>query len=406
MDESVRLRTAAADDRRAIADLLLYVFNEHTTDESRELEELIMESDRTIVAEDGDRIVGTAAAQTREMSLPGAVVPVAHVTGVGVAPTHRRRGILSAMMRRQLTEIAAAGREPVAALWASETAIYPRFGYGPACGRLVFDILSREVKITAPPAPPGRMRLVEPAAARAEMTALHNGLRIHRVGWSSRPEYWWDYLLRDTDSQRDGATESRGVIYETADGPVGYATWRVKNDWSSHGPAAEVRVREVVAGDPGVYAELWRFLLSLDLSKKASYHYGAVDEPLQFMVDEPRKLGARYADSLWIRLVDLPAALAARRYACPVDAVIEVTDPIIEANNGRWRLIGGPDKASCVRTDDAPDLVCSITELGAAYLGGTTLATLVTAGRARQLTDNLPSTAFRWNREPSSIEVF
>ncbi|MBM2623532.1 GNAT family N-acetyltransferase [Actinoplanes sp. LDG1-06] len=406
MDESVRLRTATDEDRRAIADLLIYVFNEHATDELRELEKLIIEPGRSMVAEDDGRVVGTAAAQTREMTIPGGVLPTAHVTGVGVSPTHRRRGILTSMMRGQLLEIAEAGREPVAALWASETAIYPRFGYGPASSRLRFDILSREVKITAPAAPPGRLRLVVPAAARAELTAVHDDLRIHRVGWSSRPDYWWQYLLTESDGHRNGATESRGVLYETAEGPVGYALWRVKNDWGAHGPAGEVRVREVVAGNPGVYAELWRFLLSLDLARTASYHYGALDEPLQFIVDEPRKLGRSFQDALWVRLVDLPTALEARRYACPVDAVFEVTDPIIEANNGRWRLTGGPDKASCVRTQDAPDFACSITELGAAYLGGTTLATLHTAGRIEKFTDNLPSTAFTWLRQPSSIEVF
>ncbi|GAB2596091.1 UPF0256 protein [Paractinoplanes abujensis] len=406
MDESVRVRTATDDDRRAIADLLLFVFHEHATDESRELEKMIIEPGRSLVAEDAGLVVGTAAAQTRDLTVPGAVVPAAHVTGVGVSPTHRRRGILTSMMRHQLTEIAAAGREPLAVLWASETAIYPRFGYGPAASRLRFDILNREVRITGPAAPAGRLRLAAPKDAQAELTAVHDRLRVHRVGWSSRPEYWWNYLLTDNDDQRDGGTEMRAVLYETPDGPIGYATWRVKDDWSIHGPAAEVRVREVVAADPGVYAELWRFLLSLDLARKASFHFGAVDEQLQFMVDEPRKLGRSFTDSLWVRLIDLPAALEARRYAGPVDAVIEVTDPIIEANNGRWRLTGGPDKASCVRTGDAPDLACSITELGAAYLGGTTLATLVTAGRVEQFTDNLPSTAFTWHRQPSAIEVF
>ncbi len=406
MDDSVRLRAATDDDRRAIADLLLHVFHEHATDEARDLEKMIMEPARTIVADDAGVVVGSAAIQTRELTIPGAVIPAAHVTGVGVSPTHRRQGLLSAMMRRQLADVAEAGREPVAALWASETAIYPRYGYGPAVHRLRFDILSREIKITGPAAPAGKFRLVDPQAAQAELTAVHDGLRAHRVGWSSRPEYWWNYLLTDTDGQRDGGTEMRGVIYETPQGPSGYALWRVKNDWGRHGPAADVRVKELVAGDPGVYAELWRFLLSIDLAKTASYDFGGLDEPLQYMVDEPRKLGRRYADALWVRLVDLPAALEARRYATQVDVVLEVTDPILEANSGRWRLTGGPDKASCVRTDDAPDLACSITDLGAAYLGGTRLSTLATAGRVRQFTDNLPSTAFGWHREPSALEVF
>lgn len=406
MDQPVRLRAATDDDQQAIADLLLYLFHENATDEARALEKMILEPGRGVVADDAGLVVGHATAQTRDLTVPGAVVPAAHVTGVGVSPTHRRRGILTSMMRHQLTGIAEAGREPVAMLWASETAIYPRYGYGPAASRLRFDVLNREVRITGPAAPAGRLRLIEPKKEQAALTALHDGLRAHRVGWSSRPEYVWDYVLTDNADQRDGGTEMHGVLYETADGPIGYAMWRVKNDWGAHGPSAEVRVREVVAGDPGVYAELWRFLLSLDLTRAASFHFGAVDEPLQFMVDEPRKLGRSYSDSLWVRVVDLPAALEARRYACPVDVVIEVRDPVIEANNDRWRLTGGPDKASCVRTEESPDIACSITELGAAYLGGTTLAALVSAGRVEQLTDNLPSTAFTWHRQPSAIEVF
>ncbi|WP_250009506.1 GNAT family N-acetyltransferase [Actinoplanes sp. M2I2] len=406
MLESVRLRAATDADRGAIADLLLYVFHDDTTDEVRNLEKTIIEPERSVVADDGGAIVGNAAVQTRDLTVPGGVLPVAHVTGVGVAPTHRRRGLLTAMMRRQLTDIAEAGREPVAALWASETAIYPRYGYGPAADRLSFDIRSREITVTGPAAPAGSFRMIKPKAALAELTAVHDSLRIHRVGWSSRPAYWWDYLLADTESQRDGATPMRGVVYETSDGPIGYALWRVKSDWDSHGPAADVRVVELVAGDPGVYAELWKFLLGTDLARTASFRFAALDEPLQFMVDEPRKLGRRYSDALWVRLVDLPTALEARRYAAPVDVVFEVTDPILEANNGRWRLTGGPDKASCVRTTDAPDFACTVTELGAAYLGGTTLAALTTAGRVRQFTGNLPSTAFGWYRQPGAIEVF
>ncbi|WP_127504587.1 GNAT family N-acetyltransferase [Actinoplanes solisilvae] len=406
MDQSVRLRAATENDRRAIADHLLYAFNEHKSDELRDLEKKIIEPERSLVVEDGGEIVGSAAVQTRDMTVPGNVIPVAHVTGVAVSPTHRRRGLLTAMMRRQLTDIAGAGREPVAALWASEAAIYPRYGYGPAVHRLRFDIRSREVKLTGPAAPAGRFRLIEPKNARADLVAVHEAQRGHRVGWSSRPGYWWDYLLDDGDDQRGGATELRGVLYETADGPAGYALWRVKNDWTPQGPNSAVRVTELIAGDTGVYAELWRFLLNIDLTRSASYHFATVDEPLQFMVDDPRLLSRTYDDALWVRLVDLPAALEARRYAAPVDVVFEVTDPVLEANSGRWRLVGDQDKASCVRTEEAPDFACGVTELGAAYLGGTALTALAAAGRIQTFTGNLPSTAFGWHRAPSAIEVF
>ncbi|GAA0491977.1 UPF0256 protein [Paractinoplanes deccanensis] len=405
MDDSVRLRAATTDDLPAIADLIGQVFHERMTEETREWETRITEVERSVVADAGGLVVGHATAQTRELSVPGAVIPAAHVTGVGVAPTHRRRGLLSGMMRRQLTEIAEAGREPVAVLWASETAIYPRFGYGSAADRLRLEIATREVRLTAP-VQPVRLRMVKPGEARAELAALHDRLRAERPGWSSRGDQWWQYLLRDTDGQRNGGTDLYGVIAEGDDGPAGYALWRVKDGWNGYGPDATVRVQEVVAQDTAAYTELWRFLLTIDLVRTAVYGYASLDEPLQHMVDEPRRLGRGYEDALWVRLVDLPAALEARRYLFPVDVVLEVTDPLIEANNGRWRLTADQDKASCVRSADAPDLSCTVTELGAAYLGGTSLAALAAAGRVRRLTGNFPSAAFGWHRPPVALEVF
>ena len=143
MDPSVRLRAATPADMSGIAELLFHVFHNKLTDELRELEEPITEIDRSLVADDGGQVVGHATAQTRELTVPGAVVPAAHVTGVGVAPTHRRRGLLTGMMRRQLGEIAEAGREPVAVLWGSEPSNYPRYAYGPAAARIRLPAMTR-----------------------------------------------------------------------------------------------------------------------------------------------------------------------------------------------------------------------------------------------------------------------
>jgi predicted acetyltransferase len=407
MDESVRLRPGTPDDWPAIAELAGLVFHQKMTAELTEVERLIAEPERSIVAVDGAAVVGHTTAMTREVTVPGSVVPAAHVTGVGVAPTHRRRGLLTAMMRQQLTGLATAGREPIAILWASETTIYPRFGYGPAAERLELEIATREVRLTAPPAEPApRLRMVDPTESRAELAAIYERLRPHRIGWSSRPDNWWQYILSDIDERRNGATELHGVILDGPDGPGGYALWRVQDGWDTYGPNARVKVREVAAADPGAYTELWRFLLGIDLARSASFEYAAVDEPLQYLVDEPRRLGRTLTDALWVRLVDLPAALEARRYAVPLDVVLEVTDPVLEQNSGRWRLTGGPGKATCVRTGEPADLSCSVTELGAAYLGSTSLNSLANAGRVRALTGELPSTAFGWPWRPNPTETF
>lgn len=406
MDQSARLRQATAEDHDAIVDLLGYVFHHDNDDEARAHDLLTWEPERSLVADDG-AIVGHTTALTRELSVPGGTVPAAHVTGVGVAPTHRRRGLLTAMMRQQLADVAAAGREPIAVLWASETTIYPRFGYGPAAGAMSMRAMTRELRVRAD-APGGdlRLRLVEPRTAKDEFAAVYEGVRAVRSGWSSRPGKWWDARLADPKDFRDGATAMHGVICDGPDGPLGYALWRVKGSWDSWGPDAEVRVREITTDDPGAYAALWRFLLGIDLARSLTYDFCAVDEPLFYLVDEPRRLGRKYEEALWVRIVDLPAALEARRYLTPVDVVLEVSDPILPANEGRWRLTGDTVKASCVRTEEPADLAMPVTDLGALYLGGTTLGALLAAGRVRPLTSNLPHAAFGWHRLPNPVEVF
>jgi len=412
MDESeIRLRAATPGDWDAIADLMGYVFHETYTEELSAVEASVFEAERAIIAEDGDAIVGHAAAYTRDLTVPGGIVPAAHVTLVGVAPTHRRRGLLTRMMKRQLGEIAEAGREPVASLWASETKIYPRFGYGNAAQQLKVQIMTREIRPPELPAEgyKGKLRLVKPADAIADFAKVYEQLLPEKPGWSSRDERWWKSVLFDPESQRGGATELYGMVHDTPHGPTGYALWRTLGRWEQYGPDCEVQIREVVAADPQTYAALWRFLLTIDLARSAKAAHLSLDEPLLHLVDEPRRLGSRIADGLWIRVVDVPGALAARRYRCPIDMVIDVTDPLLPQNTGRWRLTAGAETAICTRTEDPADLACTVLELGTVYLGGPSLTSLAAAGLVRELTAgavNAASTAFGWHRLPNPIESF
>jgi predicted acetyltransferase len=411
MDSSdIRIRVGTADDWDAISDLLGYVFHDTIDQETRDREASVFEPDRSLVADEAGAVVGHAAAYTRELTVPGGPLPAAYVTLVGVAPTHRRQGLLTRMMRRQLEDIASAGRESIAVLWASEGAIYPRYGYGLASQRLSLDVASSEIRPPqTPPAPDARLRLVKPADAAADLAKVYEQLRADRPGFASRDDRWWRVVLADPESGRHGATALHGLVHDTPHGPTGYALWRTKSDWDEKGPKAEVRVREVVAADPATYGALWRFLLTIDLARTASFSFAALDEPLIHLVDEPRRLGARMLDGLWVRIVDLPRALASRRYAVDVDVVLDVTDALLPQNTGRWRLTGGPAGATCTATDAPADLACSTPELGSAYLGGASLSSLAASGRVRELTPGTlasASAAFGWHRLPAAIEVF
>ncbi|MBO0871099.1 MAG: GNAT family N-acetyltransferase [Micromonosporaceae bacterium] len=401
------VRVATSDDWDHVVSVIAEAFGEAWENDVIDNERSTWEPERTLLTVSRDDVVACAGVFTRDLSVPGGVLPAAHVTLVSVRPTHRRRGLLTAMMRRQLADIRAQG-EPVAVLWATEGRIYQRFGYGLATQKLALEV--REARLREQPtAAEGRLRSLSPSAATELLSKVYEQVRADRVGWSSRDARWWGYVLSDPKSERDGATPLRVLVHEGQSEVDGYALWRVKRNWDGTGPKGQVKVREVVAVTPEAYRSLWRFLLSVDLTRSTEYWCAAVDEPLLHLVDEPRQLAGRLGDALWLRVVDVPAALAGRRYAAPVDVVIEVTDALVPENAGRWRLAGGPDSATCTRTDRPADLACDIGALGAAYLGGAALTTLAAAGRVAVPNPAAlvpASLAFGWHRIPSAVETF
>ncbi|WP_223256584.1 GNAT family N-acetyltransferase [Micromonospora endophytica] len=406
---SLPIETARAEDFDELGRFLNLLFHHGLEPEAHETERAIFEPERSLVVRDGTELVATATAFTRELTVPGAGMPAAHVSMVGVAPTHRRRGLLTALMRRQLRDIHDAGREPVAVLWASEGQIYPRFGYGLASERLVLRGETTELRLPAPSADEGRLRLDRPADRQPDLARVYDRARTDRPGWSARDDRWWRYVLVDPESQRGGATERRVVLHEGPDGVDGYGLFRTKGEWDSGGPKSVTTVDEVVASNPVAYRAIWRMLLSIDLTRQLSCQRVAPDEPLLRLVNEPRQLRAQLVDALWVRVVNVPAALAARRYATDIDVVIEVTDDLLPENTGRWRLLGGPKTATCTPATGPADLACDVRCLGELFLGGASLTALADAGRVRELHPGTltPATpAFTWHRAPSALEVF
>ena len=386
------------------------------------------EFDRSLAAVDPElnTLVGTAGAFSFQFTVPGGTLPAAGVTWVSVLPSHRRRGVLRSLMLRQLADIRDRG-EPFAVLWASEAGIYGRYGYGRASWHLAFTArrgegaLMRQALDSA--AGKLRLRLISPSAARAELATVYDTVLQSRPGFFARNELWWDRLLNDPEDQRNGASPLRCLLAEDDSGPRGYAVYAGLSRWEDETflPDSTLTVRELMAADPAASAALWGDLLSRDLTVDFRAQLRPVDDPLLFQLADPRRVRPVLADGLWVRLVDVPSALAGRRYSAPVDVVIEVRDRDLPDNAGRWRLSTEPAgvgagglgagglSASCQRTSDPADVTLGIAELGAAYLGGTPLGTLATAGLVTELRPGAVrrlSAAMSWEPAPWCPMIF
>ncbi|MET9350713.1 GNAT family N-acetyltransferase [Streptomyces termitum] len=356
--------------------------------EERELWRDLTECDRSLGVWEGERPVATAGAFSFRMTVPGgAPVPVAGVTMVSVASTHRRRGILTSMMRRQLDDVRERG-EPLAVLTASEPVIYGRFGYGAAswAHRAVID--TTRVRLDLPAGVDGVvLRPVPLADSSAAYEELYARLVPRRPGMTVRPAGWERQPLLDPPGARGGSSPRQCVLAERDGELVGYASYTVKPDWGWAGPDGSVTVRELMGLDPVAEAALWRFLCSVDLTAKVRIDSRPVDDGWRHLVSDVRRCEPVLREVLFARPVEVGAALAARTYRTPVDVVLDVSDAFCPWNEGRWRLSGDAKGAVCERTSDAPELALSVRELGAAYLGGTALSSLAAAGRVAELRD-------------------
>jgi len=370
--------------------------------------------DAPAATRDGD-IVGTAGAFSFQMTVPGAVLPVAGVSYVSVLPTYRRRGILRSMMRRQLADIAARRQEPVAALWASEAPLYGKYGYGPAGSVAVFKFARNEGALHGPADDSLTLRLASPAEATADLVKVYDSVQPTVPGHFARNDAWWDLALFDHESSRGGFGPLRCLLACDATGPRGYALYRAQGVWDAaeYLPASRLVVKELIAADPAAGAALWRDLLSRDLVTEVLAVGRPTDDPLLFQLADPRRARPHTGDGLWVRVIDLPRALRSRAYSCPVDVVLEVSDDLLAQNAGRWRLrVPSPvsaDGVSCEPTTDPADVALSVREVGAAYLGGTRLGSLAAAGLVTELRPGTLaplSAAMTWDPSPWCPIIF
>lgn len=375
LTQNLTLRTATEDDWAAMAVLGATGFGEDWDAESMAAWRTLTTPDSSIVVCDGDEVVGMSGYLDLELTVPGgAVLPTAGISFVVVAPTHRRRGVLRMMYTELHRRIADSGY-PIAALTASEGGIYGRFGYGPATVDHELTIDRRFAQLHADAPDPGGVRLVKAGGCRDEFAAVYERWRQRVPGGLARPIALWDDLLADRENTREGGTEWLAMLH-----PDGYVLYRVHA-----GEPKTVRVEEIRAVTPEAHAALWRALLGLDLMGKIIVETHP-DDPMPYLLTDTRLATTTgRSDALWLRMMDIPAVLMARRYTVDVaelSVVVAVRDGF-RSDGGRFALTIRDGVAECAPTEADADVDLDLDVLGSLYFGAHRASVLAAAGRLR-----------------------
>jgi predicted acetyltransferase len=371
--DHIEIRVATTDDLDAMIDRGLQAFSGSFTVEERAAWRELLEFDRFRVAYDGADLVGLAGSHELELTLPGgALVPMGGTTWVSVAPTHRRRGILTRLIGEVHDDIEVRG-EPIAGLLASEGSIYERFGYGVATRLRVVEMDTRNARVARPPT--DQLRMVNPLTSTETLRERFDRYRRGRVGEASRSADWLTMRLKE-------CKQPFGVLHDD-----GYAIWTIDDNWGEAEPAHTLRVIDIVAATDEAYASLWNFVLSVDLVRTVVARSPlTLDDPLPYLLTDQRAVRTSAVhDFLQLRPMDIAALFGARRYRVPDRMVIQVTDEVLVTDDSRgskWLIVGGPDAASCEAVDDRePDLVMTRAAAGSLLLGGVSASELAAGSR-------------------------
>ena len=379
----VEIRSITSDDLDVFARCLARGFGRDpdTDPAARDRFGATVEFDRTFAAFDGEDVVGTAGALTLELTVPGGVgVSMGGTTRVSVLPTHRRRGVMRSLMVRHLEEVREHG-DPLAGLWASESSIYERFGFGPATHKYHAGMMSSRAAFREP-VTPGGVRLAELDEAEKIIRGLYETARQSTPGMLSRSNAWWQFrVLADVEAWRGGKSAIRYAIYESAGEPSGYARYRQKAKWDDYAGDGEVSVEEVITTDMESHRALWSYLTNIDLFPNIDYWNLPVDDPLPTSLRASRGVNLKLGDALWVRLIDVCRALEARTYGLDGAVTFGIDDPIFPDAGGVFELVVDGGSGSCRRVDGSPDITVSADALGRLYLGGGDAAQLARTGR-------------------------
>jgi predicted acetyltransferase len=370
------IRLLRPDEDRAALDVFLAALHEsRVTDEDWEHVREWLQPERGYGAFEGDRVIGTARSFDATLHVPGgAGIPLSAVSLVGVRADRTRRGVLSELMRTQLTEAVERG-DVAASLRASEGVIYGRFGYGVATRVKACTVTRNRARFITVDPGRGEVELVDPFQNASNLTAWYEGLGISRSGTMSRPERWWSEFL---GLRRKETGPFATAVYRSPSGVEGFAIYSVERTSSE----AVLRVRDLQTASEAAVHGLWRFLVSVDLVDKVVARACPLDAPLDLLLTDPRACSVdAVRDETWLRLLDVPSALAARTYGPGRPVVVEVTDPLLERNSGCYAVSAD----GVERTGSDPHLRLGVDALAMLYLGDRTATALANAGRAEVL---------------------
>lgn len=386
----LELRTISEDEFAPYCEAVSRQFGEDLPEGAVALWRAHSDLERSFAAFDRGEIVATVQTTDADMLLPGGTAArCAAVTAVGVRTTHRRRGLMTALLARAVEDARARG-EPLSALYASEHPIYGRYGYGPAVPALRWAVPRAHAALDPPVASFERVEMLAPSAAAAALRDVEVAAQRWRPGGLLRSEDEWRAIL-DTDPSewRDGYTRRYIAV---APGEAA-AVYRLKDDGDAAGGL--LRVELLVGADPEAEARMFAFVSSVDLVRELALGLRPPDDPLLARLAHPDRAKVRAQTSMYVRLLDLPACIAARGYDADGELVVEVSDAFLPDNAGRWMLTVDGGTGHLTNTDAPADLTCDVRDLGAVYLGGVRASTLARAGRLREAT---PGAAQRLDR--------
>ena len=377
----IRACTSLSEMSAAFAPIWHYFGHLPPSEEATKHFHRVLTPERTIAAFDGARATAGSAAFDFDLTVPGGSVKAAGITVVGVLPTHRRRGLLTQLMRANIDAARERG-EPVAVLWPSEDTIYGRFGYGMASQSAEIDAPRDRMGPYRDIDTSGEMRLVSLGDAESLVAPVYTRVARQTPGMFARSAAWWqDRLLIDYPWRRQSNGALQCAVLEIGGEAAAYAFYRCNPGFERGSSTGNVLVVEAMGVDAAATHAIWRYLFGIDWLARVKAYFLPMDHPMLLSLAEPRRLNFLVREGIWVRLIDVGAALAARTFNAGEPVVIEVTDVFCPWNAGRWRV--GQNGAE--RTEAAADLACDVQSLGCVYLGGFSFAELSRALRVAEL---------------------